>query len=113
VPDALNLLERCLELSPGFHEARRAYAIILQRGERIAEAQVEVDRLLALNPADPGLRDAESLHLRRLRRRQATIPIYKDILARYPRQPKAWMSLGHSLKTVGRAAEGSPPTAAH
>ena len=30
------------------------------------------------------------------------IDIYESVLARFPDQPKVWMSYGHVLKTVGR-----------
>ena len=40
---------------------------------------------------------------RRLRREP--IAIYESVLEDHPDQPKAWMSYGHALKTVGRQAE--------
>ena len=43
--------------------------------------------------------------LARLGDHEAAIAHYEDLLARYPRQPKAWMSYGHALKTVGRRAD--------
>jgi predicted Zn-dependent protease len=50
--DAGNLLSRALDLCPGFHQARRAQAQVLQRQERPAEALAEVERLLAVDPQD-------------------------------------------------------------
>ena len=103
--EAANLLERCLELSPSFHEARRAYAQVLQRQERPLEALAEAQRLMAIDAQNPnhGMLLA-SIHAR-LGDQAAAIALYEDLLARYPRQPKGWMSYGHALKTVGRRAD--------
>ena len=100
--DAINLLERCLELSPGFHEARRAYAMLLQRHERVSDALTEVDRLLLVDPRDPGYGMLKASILARIGDSAATVAIYEDVLTRFPRQPKGWMSFGHALKTIGR-----------
>src|SRR5689334_15549255 len=44
--DSQNLLERCLELAPGFHAARRNYATVLHRQYKDEQALEQVDRLL-------------------------------------------------------------------
>ena len=36
---------------------------------------------------------------------EEAIAIYEAVLARFPDQPKVWMSYGHVLKTVGRQAD--------
>jgi tetratricopeptide (TPR) repeat protein len=104
--DAANLLARCLELSPGFHEARRAYAQVLQRHERPVEALAEADKLMALDAKDPNYCLLKASILARLGDHQGAIDLYEDLLARYPRQPLGWMSYGHALKTIGRTADG-------
>ena len=99
------LLERCLELSPSFHEARRAHAQVLQRQERPLEALAEAERLMAIDAKNPNHGMLIASILARLGDHEAAIAHYEDLLARYPRQPKAWMSYGHALKTVGRRAD--------
>jgi len=47
-PDAAALLERALELAPGFIPARHNYAFVLHRAGKSAEALTEVQRLLVL-----------------------------------------------------------------
>ena len=42
----------------------------------------------------------------RLGEHDEAMALYEGLLARFPRQPKAWMSYGHVLKTVGRATDG-------
>ena len=103
--DAANLLARCIELSPSFHEARRAYAQVLQRQERPVEALAEAERLMAFDAKNPNNGMLKASVLARLGDHGAAIGLYEDLLARYPRQPKGWMSYGHALKTIGRRAD--------
>src|SRR5215475_3802368 len=55
--DAERLLERCLELAPGFREARYNHAVALHRLNRPAEAIAALDALLRDAPADPAYRN--------------------------------------------------------
>jgi tetratricopeptide (TPR) repeat protein len=100
--DAGSLLARCLELSPSFHEARRAHAQVLQRQERPLEALAEAERLMAIDAKNPNHGMLIASILARLGDHEAAIGHYEALLDRYPRQPKAWMSYGHALKTIGR-----------
>src|SRR5262249_3829940 len=43
--------------------------------------------------------------LSRIGEQNASIKVYGDVLADYPRQPKVSMSYGHALKTAGRQKE--------
>jgi tetratricopeptide (TPR) repeat protein len=104
--DAANLLARCLELSPSFHEARRAYAQVLLRHEQPAAALAQADRLMALDAGDPNYGMLKASILARLGDQAGAIGLYEDLLARHPRQPLGWMSYGHALKTIGRQADG-------
>lgn len=104
--DAEALLARCLELSPSFHEARRAHAQVLLRHERPAEALVEADRLMALAAQDPNHIMLKASILTRLGDQAGAIELYEGLLARQARQPMAWMSYGHALKTIGRRDDG-------
>ena len=103
--DAQALLERCLELAPGFDAARMNYAVVLYRQTLAEQALAEVDLLLARDALNPGYRNLKAAALSQLGDYAQTIAIYQDLLIAYPAQPKAWMSLGHALKTVGRQGE--------
>lgn len=101
------LLERCLALSPSFHEARHAYAQVLQRQERPLDALAEAERLLSHDRLDPGYRLLKASILTKLGDQQGAILIYESLLtAGASNQPKVWMSYGHTLKTVGRTEAG-------
>lgn len=103
--DAEVLLARCLELAPGFVEARHNHATILYRLNRSEEALAQLDWLLARDPKHPGYRNLKAAALGRVGDYAGAIDLYDDLLKAYPDQPKAWMSYGHSLKTVGRQAD--------
>ncbi|MBB6092152.1 tetratricopeptide (TPR) repeat protein [Povalibacter uvarum] len=100
--DAENLLARCLELAPDFLSARHNYAVVLHRQNRSPEALKQIDLALARDPSNPGYRNLKAAILARLGDYESAIAIYADVLARYPRQAKGWMSYGHALKTAGR-----------
>lgn len=103
--DAEALLARCVELAPGFAEARHNHATILYRLNRSQEALAQLDWLLARSPAHPGYRNLKAAALGRVGDYEGAIALYDALLKAYPDQPKAWMSYGHSLKTVGRQAD--------
>lgn len=100
--DAGNLLERCLELAPGFSAARHNYAVVLLRQNRAVEALTEVDRLLTTEPRNPGYRNLKAAILGRIGEYDQSLHIYDEVVAEYPGNPKVWMSYGHALKTAGR-----------
>ena len=104
--DSVNLLGRCLELNPGFDDARQAYAQVLLRNERPIEALAEVERLMARAPSDIGYCMLKAAILAKLGEHAAASQLYAELLARQPDNAKGWMSYGHVLKTVGRRADG-------
>jgi len=101
-PDAQSLLERCLELAPGFNAARHNYASVLNRQAKPAEALRQVERLLAQEPRNPAYRNLQAAVLAQLGDYAESIEIYEAVLSEFPRQPKIWMSYGHALKTARR-----------
>lgn len=103
--DAEALLERCVELAPGFNEARHNYATVLYRQNKAAEAVPHLDALLARNPRHPGYRNLKAAVMGRIGEYDQAIELYDGVLRDYPEQPKGWMSYGHALKTVGRQAD--------
>ncbi len=105
IDDAINLLERCLELAPGFHLARQNYAIALSRRQRFDEALAEIDRLLLAEPNNPNYRLLQGSNLVRKGEHEAALELYEKFLGEYPQQSGAQMNYGHTLKTVGRLDE--------
>jgi len=103
--DSQTLLERCLELAPGFDAARHNYAVVLNRQGKAAEALPHVEQLHAKEPRNPGYRSLRAAVLVNLGEYAESARIYEGVLAEFPQQPKVWMSYGHSLKTIGRSAE--------
>lgn len=103
--DAIRLLERCLELAPGFHAARQNYALVLNRAEKTAEALVQIDQLLTIDADNPGYRNLKAVILCRTGDYEPAIEIYAGLLAEYPNHAKIWLSNGHALKTAGHQAK--------
>lgn len=102
---AESLLARCLELAPAFHTARQNLALVLHRQNKPAAALREIERLLAVDARNPGLRNLHAAVLGRIGEFDRALGVYAKLLEEYPAQPKAWMSYGHALKTAGRQGE--------
>jgi tetratricopeptide (TPR) repeat protein len=103
--DSQSLLERCLELSPSFDAARHNYAVVLNRQGKAAAALQQVEALLAREPRNPGYLNLKAAVLANLGDYAESIEVYEEVLKNFPRQPKIWMSYGHSLKTARRQDE--------
>lgn len=104
-PDAEALLERALELAPGFAAARHNLAIIRMRLNKAEAVVQDMDVLLAKDARNPNYRSLRCAALVRLGEYETAIASYHVLLAEYPSRSKVWMSLGHVLKTVGRSAD--------
>ena len=100
--DAETLLARCLELSPSFDAARHNYAVVLNRKGKGSRALPQVEALLAKEPRNPGYLNLKAAILANLGDYCESIEVYEAVLKEFPRQPKIWMSYGHSLKTARR-----------
>jgi tetratricopeptide (TPR) repeat protein len=103
--EALRLFERCLELAPGFREARQHYALMLHRDQQSEKALEQLDRMLDDDPANPGARTLKAAVLCRLGEYAQGIELYDALVREFPRNARLWMSYGHALKTEGRQAE--------
>ena len=103
--DAKNLLERALELAPGFMSARYQLAVLLHRRNDPSGALAEVERLLAADPRNPGYRNLAAVILSRVGEYERSSRMYADLLKEYPTNAKVWLSYGHVLKTEGRQDE--------
>ncbi|MGG6462467.1 tetratricopeptide repeat-containing sulfotransferase family protein [Solilutibacter silvestris] len=103
--DAEALLRRCLELAPGFQEARQNLVQVLHRANQTEATMVEVERLMADDPRSPANRNLKAVMLSRLGDYPEAIALYRDIVAEFPTQTKIWLSYGHALKTAGQQSE--------
>jgi len=103
--DARHLLERCLQLAPDFHLARHNYAVVLVRQQKLEEAAVEIEKLLATEPDNPNFLILKGTILVRSGDHHAALEILEQVLKNYPNQARAQMNYGHTLKTVGRLDE--------
>ena len=99
--DAEHLLERCLELAPGFDAARQNYALVLYRSNKPEAALAEIATLLAIEPRNPGYRNLKAIVLGHIGEYTQAIELFGELLAEYPGSAKVWMSYGHALKTAG------------
>ena len=104
-PEAEALLSRCLDLAPGFTDARYAYAMVLNWRHRPEETLVQAERLLAVEPANPLYQHLRAAALLQLGEDHAAADAYAAVLDTHPDQALPWMSYGHALKTVGRQPE--------
>ena len=103
--DAKHLLSRCLELAPDFHMARHSYATALMRSNELEAALEQVEFLLRAEPRNPNFLILKASILVRKGDHAEAMAMYESLLKNYPRQARAHMSYGHTLKTVGRLDE--------
>jgi tetratricopeptide (TPR) repeat protein len=103
--DSETLLVRCLELAPSFAAARHNLALVLHRQHKPTQALGEINRLLDVEPKNPGYRNLKAAILSSVGEYDQSIEIYTGVLAEYPNNAKAWMSYGHALKTAGHQDE--------
>ena len=100
--EAEAVLERCLQLDPGFDGARFTLADILFQQQKAAQALPHVRALLARDPADAAYRNLLAACLSLAGDMGEVEAIYSSLLDEYPAQPRLWLNYGHALRTVGR-----------
>ncbi|HEY3811649.1 MAG TPA: sulfotransferase [Caulobacteraceae bacterium] len=99
------LLAAVLALAPDYRAARYEYAETLIKRQKYAAALVEIERLLALEPASLDYRTLSATAAVGLGQHERAIAIYREMAAD---QPASWdvpLWTGHALKTVGRLPE--------
>lgn len=102
---AEQMLAYCLELAPDYTAARHDYALVLHRLNKHAEAIAQVDQLLASEPKNPSYLNLKAAALSRLGDHARASEIYEAILADFPDNANVWISLGHTMRTIGRRDE--------
>lgn len=102
---ALALIERAVELAPGFDLARDFLVRLLLQNNRLPEALVHAETLTASPLRHPGHDLLKASVLVRLGDQEGARAIYEQLLAAKPDQPQVWQNLGHALKTLGRQSD--------
>ena len=110
--DAMHLLERALELAPGFMPARYQLAVLLHRRNEPSQALAEVERLLAADPSNPGYRNLAAVILLARRRVRALEPPVCGAGEGLPGEPQGLAQLrprAEDRGTTGRKRRRLPP----
>jgi predicted Zn-dependent protease len=102
---ALTLVERAVQLAPGFDLAREFLIRLLLQTNRLPEALAHAETLGASPVKSPGYDLIKASVLVRLGDQERAGAIYERLLATQPEQPQVWQNLGHVRKTLGKQAE--------
>lgn len=102
--DAEHLLDRALDLAPGFDAARHNRALVRHRRGQPHAALADIAPLAAAQPDNPAYLATLAAVLSRTGDYDRVIATYDRLLGMEgPGQDaRLWMSRGHALKTVGR-----------
>lgn len=99
--EAITRLLRTLDLAPGFDAAREFLTRLLAQANRLPEAITHATILLDQQPGQGDHALLKASLLVRIGDQMGARAIYRDVLARDPRQPRVWLNLGHVEKTLG------------
>lgn len=99
------MLRDCLALAPGYRAARQNYAVLLMWQNRPEEALQHCEMLLRDAPVDSAVLMVKANVLRRMGEYEQCSAIYHRVLDVDARQPEVWVSLGHTLRTLGQTPE--------
>ncbi|SFF91656.1 Tetratricopeptide repeat-containing protein [Novosphingobium sp. CF614] len=102
---ALALVERALQLAPGFDLARDFLVRLLLQTNRLPEALEHAETLASSPLKSPGHALLKASVLVRLGDQRRARAIYEKLLKQQPDQPQVWQNLGHVLKTLGEQAD--------
>ncbi len=100
--DAQLLLEGVLDVAPDYRAARFEYAQVLSKRQLHQQAQVEVEQLLAAEPANRNYRTLHAMTCIGLGQNERAIELYRGLLNEAPRPAELHLSIAHSLKTLGQ-----------
>ncbi len=103
--EAQALVERALELAPGFDTAREFMVRLLLQMSQLSRALVHAEILAASPAKNAGHELLKASVLVRLGDQEPARVIYQKLLAGNPDQPQVWQNLGHVLKTLGAQEE--------
>ncbi|MFT3968197.1 MAG: tetratricopeptide repeat protein, partial [Sphingobium sp.] len=103
--EALALVERAVQLAPGFDLARDFLIRLLLQTNRLTEALHHAEILGGSPVRSAGHDLVKASVLVRLGEQEKAREIYERLLAERADQPQIWQNLGHVLKTQGRQAD--------
>jgi tetratricopeptide (TPR) repeat protein len=103
--DAELLLESVLELAPDYQAARLDYSQVLLERHKYLQARRQLDKLLAIEPANRQYRTLYVTTCVGLGEHERAITLYRELLADAPGAADLHLSIAHSLKTLGRQQE--------
>ena len=103
--EALALVERAVQLAPGYDLARDFLIRLLLQGNRLPEALEHAEILVTSPLKNPGNDGLKASVLVRLGEQDRAREIYENLLVQRPDQPQVWQNLGHVQKTLGRQAD--------
>ena len=105
--EAESLLEAALEVKPNYVAARLDYVRILIDRQKYLRAREETDTLLRLEPGNTAYLSLYAAARVGLGEYEPAIALYRELLAASPASADLHVSLGHSLKAVGRKKEAT------
>lgn len=106
--DAEFLLESCLEFAPDFRAARYDFAQLLYKRQRFSESLEQARKCLDAEPDNPDYLLVYANAAAALGQFEEALPVYDQLIERYPGKPELRILKGHALKTfgdTGRAVE--------
>jgi tetratricopeptide (TPR) repeat protein len=103
--DADGLLARAVELAPDYDAARYAWANVLYKRHRYADALAQLDILLAKEPDNASWLTLKAANLVEINEHAAALPLFEKILDLHPDHRQAHLSYGHALRAVGRVED--------
>ena len=105
--EAESLLEAALEVKPNYVAARLDYVRVLIDRQKYLRAREETDTLLRLEPGNAAYLSLYAAACVGLGEYEPAIALYRELLAASPASADLHVSLGHSLKAVGRKKEAT------
>ncbi len=103
--EAVPVLARCLELAPDLVLARFNYAKLLFHFNQFQAALDEVERLLAVDPANAKILELKANLLDFTGRGEESLPIWEQLAKENPDRPPSWVAYGNALHAGGKQAE--------
>lgn len=99
---ALRLLERALDVCPGFVEAREEYAGLLMERRRHVAAAVQTELLLETAPGNEHYRYSHALTMLRIGNFEAALQLMTGLVREHPDEPDHWLLYAQTLRYMGR-----------
>jgi tetratricopeptide (TPR) repeat protein len=103
--EAEKLLRRCLELVPGYSQARYDLAYSLLKQQRPTLVPALIDRLLDADPDNSAYLRLNASYLSFIGQHPRALAIYESQLQTQPKRAATWVQYGHELKAIGRRAD--------